>query len=149
MSWGKFSLRSIVTYLVLWCLLIYAYSSFYLVNNVVPEQGTEISAWINSYYRAGAVSAVLSFITSAVWFKMGKSYAGGIGISTRYNLLWIISLALGAIAAFFLIMPSLEGKGLSFLLVTILAPIGYYISALIAPASAVKYIPLFAESIHK
>lgn len=149
MSWGKFAIRGIVTYLVLWCLLIYAYGSFYLTNNIVPEQGTEITTWINSYYLAGLLSAVLGFITSAIWFKIGKSYSGGMGIGTRYNLLWIASLVLGAVAAFFVILPSIDGSGLSFIFVTILAPIGYYISALIASASAVKYIPLFAESIHK
>lgn len=149
MKWGSFLVKAFIIYLIMWCILIYGYGDFFLSDSIVPEKDVAIDEWLNSYYIAGAVSAVIAFICSCIWFYFGINYSGGHGISLKHKILWIIAALGGLLAAFLIIMPAVDGKGLSLLFAWIIAPLGYYIVSLFDSAEAVKFIPPFGESIHK
>ena len=149
MTWGKFFVRTFIICLVLWLAAIYAYGNFVLADSIVPEQGTPIEDWLSSFYTAGGVSAVLGLLTSAIWFFLGKSYSGGAGIGVKFFLGWILAAALGAACAILLLAPAVDGKGAAFILIVLVAPLGYYLSSLFSCANAVKFIPPLANVIHK
>lgn len=153
MNWGSFSVKTFVIFIILWALLIFAQGNFWLINNIVPEQGVDIEMWVESFYRAGALSAGAGFICSAIWFYYGKTFSptvkGLAMCSTVYGIINIAALALGILIAFVFILPAIDGQGFSFIAVSLLGVFGTYLSSIIAPASAVKYIPLFADWFHK
>lgn len=140
--------RSLVVYAILWALLIYVYGSFVLVDDIVPDTGIDIDEWMQSFYIAGGVSAVIGFICTAIWHWFGNSFAGEAGITGKYYLLWIVSLVGSFIAELVVVAPSQEGSGLAFFFVVLLAPLGFYINSLCNSAEAVKYIPPLAEKLH-
>jgi hypothetical protein len=148
MKWLAFLVKAIVIFLVLWLLVIYAYGDFLLADSIVPEVDEEIEEWLNSYYFAGVIAAFIGLICSSIWFYFGINFAGGMGISMKHTILWLISVIGSFIVAFIVIDPSQEGSGLSLLFVGLLAPVGYYLNSLFNSAEAVKYIPPLGEHLH-
>lgn len=148
MKWPAFLVKAALIFVVLWSVFIYAYGDFYLVDNVVPDTGIEIDEWMDSYYQAGGIAAVIGFILSVIWFYFGLHFSGGSGISLKYTVLWIISLIASFIVAFVFILPTQEGSGLSLFFVGFLAPVGFYLNSIFNSEGSVKYVPPLGEHIH-
>lgn len=148
---GKFmfGVKAIVITVILWLLVVYLYGDFVLVDSVVPEKGIEISEWMDSYYFAGALSAIAGLICTIVWYVFGINYAGGAGIVAKYRILLIVSVVVGLIIAFVVILPAVDGSGLSLLLAWIVSPLVFYVNSLLNSAEAVKFIPPLGIMIHK
>lgn len=149
MNWGSFIVKTLGLLLLLACVLFYVYGDYVLIDSVVPAEGYEVGEWLNSYYTSGIASLVASFICSAIWFWRGQNYTGGNGISIFYYGFMGLSLVLGILINFVLLLPAIDGSGFASVFVVIAAPVLYYLASLIAYAPAVKYIPAGAELIHK
>lgn len=149
MKWGFFLVKTMIIYLILWGIFIYGYGEFSLIDSIVPERGVEIDEWLQSYYFAGGISSLIAFVCSCIWFYFGTQYAGGHGISIKFNILWIVTVMGGLISDFFIIMSAVDGRGLSWVFACLIAPIGYYIVSLSCSAEAVKFIPPLSERIHR
>lgn len=149
MKWPAFLVKAALIFVVLWGIFIYAYGDFYLVDNVVPDTGIEIDEWMDSYYQAGGIAAVIGFLLSIIWFYFGLDFSGDSSISIKYMILWILSFILSFIVAFIWIAASQEGSGLSLFFVGFLAPVGFYLNSLFNSEESVKFIPPLAEHIHK
>jgi len=149
MKWGSFLVKAIVILIVMWAIAIYVYGDFVLADSVVPERGVGIDEWLDSYYKAGAISAFWGLVCSCIWFYFGTHYSGGAGISIKFWVPWIVSLVLGIATAFFVIEKAVDGSGASFIFAALMAPVGYYLIALFDSAEAVKYIPPLGMMIHK
>lgn len=149
MKWVTFLIKAVIFLLVLWGLLIYGYGEFFLSDSIVPEQGVEIGEWLNSYYFAGAICALVGLVCGCIWYWFGIHYAGGMGISLKYKIVFVAAIILGILSAFLFIMPAIDGQGLSMFFACLIAPLGYYLISLFDTAEAVKYIPPLGETVHK
>lgn len=145
----KFGVFAALISLAFWLVFVYGYGEFFLMDDVVPEKGYEISDWMYSFYLAGAISAIVGFICSCIWYFFGVRYAGEDGITVKFYALLIIATILGFIVAFAFILPAVDGSGLSLLFAWLISPAIYYVNSLVNYAPAVKYIPPFGENIHK
>lgn len=141
-------IRSLAVYVLLWAILIYVYGSFILVDDIVPDTGIDIDEWMQSFYLAGGVSALIGFICTIIWHIFGSNFSGDTGITGKFYALWIVSVIGSFIAEFVIVDPSQEGAGLAFFFVVLLAPLGFYLNALFNSAEAVKFIPPLGEKLH-
>jgi hypothetical protein len=149
MKWVTFLVKAVVIFLVIWGILIYGYGELFLSDSVVPEQGVAIQEWLNYYYFAGIISVIIGLFCSCIWFWFGINFSGGMGISAKYMILFVVAIILSIISAFVIILPATDGKGLSFIFASIVAPIGFYLVSLFDTAEAVKFIPPLGETVHK
>lgn len=143
-----FGVKAVVFTVVLWLIFIYAYGDFVLTDSIVPEKGVEISEWMDSYYFAGAVSAVIGLICAIIWYIFGINYAGEAGIVVKYRILLIVSIILGLGVAFVVILPAVDGSGLSLFFAWLIAPLTFYLNSLFNSAEAVKFIPPLGITVH-
>ncbi|MGO5131219.1 hypothetical protein [Mitsuokella jalaludinii] len=143
MTWGKTLGISFIVSLVLWLIFGYVYGDFVLADSVVPEKGVTIDDWLSAYYLAAGISAFFAWVFNIAWYIMGVNFAGGSGISTRYYVLWGLTLILGLGAAFGFMEPAVEGNGVSTFFAIFLAPMAFYLDSVFASADAVKFIPPF------
>lgn len=143
-----FGAKAVLFTIVLWLIFIYGYGDFFLADNVVPEKGIEISEWMDSFYFAGALSAVVGLICAVIWYIFGINYAGGAGIVSKYRILLIVSIILGLVIAFLLILPAVDGSGLSLFFAWLISPLVFYINSLFNSAEAVKFIPPLGITLH-
>lgn len=146
---GRFLVITIGLLLLLWGILVYGYSAFVLADSIVPVEGMEIEEWLSGYRLAGGASGVLGFACASIWYYLGDNYLGGSGIEIKYFALLIASLLAGALTAFFVLPPSIDGSGLSFAIVMLLPPLLYYLASLCASAEPVKFIPPLGSVMHK
>lgn len=149
MKWISFIVKALLIGLVFWLIFIYGYGDFFLVDSIVPEKGTAIDEWMDSYYLAGTVSAIVGIVCGAIWFYFGTNFSGEAGISAKFYILLIASVILGFAAAFALILSAVEGSGLSLLFAWLIAPLTYYVITLIDSAEAVKFIPPLGDKVHR
>lgn len=145
---GKSVAKSLGIMVGLWVLLVLLPGNLFIIDSIVPTRGTTIDEWINAFYMSGFISGIFGFICAVIWHFFGARYTGGKGIRFLYIALLAGSCILGVIAAFFVILPSIDGAGFSFLLVLLVSALTFYISSLFACAEPVKYIPPFASSVH-
>ncbi|WP_306537649.1 hypothetical protein [Megasphaera sp.] len=148
MKWVVFFVKAILIFFLLWMLAIYLYGDFYLADNVVPEADMEIEEWLHSYYLAGGIAAIVGLVCSAIWYYFGINFSGGMSVSVKHTILWLLAFFGSFIVAFLVIAPAQEGSGLSFFFVGFLAPVGYYLNSLFNSAEAVKFIPPLGNHLH-
>lgn len=146
---AKFVVVTLGIIILLFLVLIFGYGSFLLSDTIVPAQGMLVDEWLKGYNLAGVASCIVAFVCAAAWYFCGCHYTGGSGIDVTYWGILIASFILGAAVALFIIPSAQEGRGLSFVFVTILPVIAYYLSSLFASAAAVKYIPPLSEIVHR
>ena len=149
MTWGSFFVKTVGMLVVLYLVLFYGYADFVLVDNIVPMEGIEIDEWLEGYKIAGATSAIVALICSALWFWIGDGYTGSGGIVIKFYGLMLVSLLLGIVVNVFMVPESIDGSGLASTFVVLYPVFVYYLAGLFAYAAPVKYIPAGSESIHK
>lgn len=148
MNWVKFLAKAVMIYLILWIVCVYVPGEFYLSDIVVPVKDVEISEWMDSYFLAGGVVAIVTFIFSMIWFFIGDRYTGEEGIRAKHNLLWLLATIASIVIPFILVEDFQDGGHISYVFIFLIAPIGFYINSLFNSAAEVKYIPPFAQKIH-
>lgn len=149
MNWGKFIVITLGLLVFFWLVMFFGYGNFFLMDMVVPAEGTEVDEWINAYRVCGGVSGLAGFLCATGWFAIGNNYAGESGIGIKYYGLWIVAAILGVVANFALFPAAVEGDGLASVFVILMPIILYYLASIFAYASPVKYIPLLADVFHK
>ena len=149
MTWGSFFVKTLGMIVVMYLLFFYGYADYVLIDSVVPIEGMEIEEWLVGYKTAGAASAAVALLCSAIWFAIGDSYSGGSGIGVKFYGLLLVSVLLGIAVNVFMVPDSIDGSGLAAVYVVLYPAVVYYLSALFAYAAPVKYIPAGSESIHK
>lgn len=148
MEWGKFIFKSVLIYSLLGC-IIYFMGDLLIRDMIVPEKGISIDDWLDAYNYTLVIVILLSFSLSALWFFIGSSYSGNIGISLKHNFLWLFSVIIGILLPIFMFEPSQEGALLGNIGIIIIPLVGFYLSSILAYAEQVKYIPPFAMKIHR
>ncbi len=143
-----FVVKTLGLVVLLWLCAFYGYGNFILADSVVPVEGMEVEEWVYEYLVTGGISGILGFLCSAIWYYIGDNYAGESGIGIKYWFFFITSFVAGVVIAFLKMPPSIDGSGLSFIMVVLISTLTYYLSSLIASAEAVKYIPPLGEMLH-